>query len=254
MEIRRGFRNSLGGEQPGVYFYSLAFKVVDLGTLTTNGGFIAAFSATNPPGVYAGRLYLRKDVGGAANSFNIGVSRASDAAEDIAWSANVFGAGQTNFVVCRYATADQGDTSAYLWINPDPSTFGAANAPPPDLIANTGLNTLLGVGEIVLRQGSVSEGPAAIIVDTIRVEGGWAEVTPVPLTMTASLTNNTDVYLYWGGNQNVLLQQATNLTPPVTWSNLNPFPASADIHDWTISNAASDTRPKYYRVVAWYVE
>jgi hypothetical protein len=254
MEIRRGLKNALGGELRGVYFYSFAFNVVDLGSLSTNGGFIAAFSATNPPGVYGGRLYLRKDIGGDANGYNLGVSRASGATEDIAWAANVFATAQTNFVVCRYATADQGDANTYLWINPDPSTYGAANAPTPDLIGGTGLNPLVGVSQIVLRQGSVSEGPGAIIVDTLRVEGGWPEVTPVPLTMTASLADNTNVYLYWGGNQNVFLQQATNLTPPITWINLNPFPDSADIHDWTVTNAASDPRPRFYRVIAWYVE
>ena len=259
MEVRRGMQNLLGGEQPGVYMYSMAFEVADLGAMTTNGGFIAAFSQTNPPGVYGGRLFLRKDVAGNANSYNIGVSVASSVAADIVWSTNVFGVGQTNFVVCRYATPDQSDANTYLWINPDPTNYGAASPPPADLTASSGLNPLTGVSQMVLRQGSASQGPGAIFVDTVRVEGAWASVTPIPLTLSVTLTNNTDVYLSWGGSQNVYLQQTASLTPPITWINLNGGTLlggsnNGSIRNYTATNATSDPRPKFYRLVAWYVE
>src|SRR6266446_1774851 len=38
MEVRRGMKNLLGGEQAGPYWYSMAFMVADLGAMTTNGG------------------------------------------------------------------------------------------------------------------------------------------------------------------------------------------------------------------------
>jgi hypothetical protein len=255
MEIHHGLKNLLGGEQSGPYWYSLAFTVLDLGQLDTAGGYIAAFSATNPPGLYGGKLYLRKDAV-TPNSYNIGVSKASDIATDIAWSTTAFQPGQTNFVVCSYHTGGPQDTDTLLWINPDPSTYGAANAPtPPDLTSSTGDNLLPGVGQFVLRQGSTTQGPAAILVDTIRVEGGWPHVTPIPLTMSVMLTNNTDVYLSWGGYQNVMLQQATSLTPPITWSNLNGGALSdGSIRNFTISNAVTDPFPKFFRLVDWYVE
>ena len=36
MEVRHALTNLLVGEQPGTYFYSLAFKVTALGSMTTN--------------------------------------------------------------------------------------------------------------------------------------------------------------------------------------------------------------------------
>jgi len=254
MEVRRTMKNEFGpGEYPGYYWYSLAFTLTDLGSLTTNGDFIAAFSSTNTSAEYGGRLYLRKDPAGSAGGYNIGVARDSGQASDIVWAAGVLHYGDTTFVVCRYATPDQSSTDCQLWINPSPETYGQQNAPPPDLVANTGLHLLATVGQFLLHQASASGGPGAVLVDTIRVEGNWASVTPVPLTMTATLTNATDVYLSWGGHQNVFLQQATNLTPPVVWQNLNSYPASAAINNWTIANANTNG-PAYFRVVAWYAE
>jgi hypothetical protein len=255
MEIRRFMKNEFApGEFPGYYWYSLAFKVTDLGSLNTNGDFIAAFSSTNQILEYGGRLYLRKDPLGTLNGYNIGVSRASGAAADIVWSANVSHVGETNFVVCRYATPDQSSTDTLLWINPDSSTYGQVSPPPPDLTASTGLHLLAAVGQFLFHQASANPGLGAILVDSLRVEGQWPYVTPVPLTMSITVTNGTDVYVSWGGHQNVFIQQATNLTPPITWKNLNSYPASGTINDWTVTNAVSDPVPKFFRVIAWYAE
>src|SRR5207244_587424 len=103
MEVRRFMKNEAGpGEWPGYYWYSLAFKVTDLGSLSTNGDFFAAFSSTNQTTEYGGRFSLRKDPLGAANAYNIGVSRNSGAASEIVSSANVSHVGYTNFVLCKY--------------------------------------------------------------------------------------------------------------------------------------------------------
>jgi len=256
MEVRRFMKNEFGpGEFSGYYWYSLAFKLTSLGTLTTNGDFIAAFSSTNTPTNYGGLLYVRKDPSGSPGGYNIGVSQSSGLVASVVWSTTVSHTNDTNFVVCRYATPDQSSTDTLLWINPDPSTYGAASAPTPDLDASTVTPVLGTVGEIVLQQqASVSTGIAAIVVDEIRIEGTWASVTPVPLTMTATLVNQTNVYLYWGGNQNVFLQQATNLSQSATWTILNPYPASGMITDWTVTNAAADPVPKYYRIYRWYAQ
>jgi len=102
MEVRRNMKNEFGpGEYPGYYWYSLAFALTDLGSLTTNGDFIAAFSSTNTSTEYGGRLYLRKDPGGSPGGYNIGLARDSGLASDIVWSAGVLHYGDTNLVVCR---------------------------------------------------------------------------------------------------------------------------------------------------------
>src|SRR5262252_3250442 len=254
MEVRRFMQSDAGpGEFSGNYWYSLAFKVTDLGSLSTNGDFFAAFSSTNQTGEYGVRLYLRKDTSGTPNAYNIGVSRNSSDAADVVWSANVSLVGDTNFVVCRYATPDQGSTDTLLWINPDPSTYGQATEPLADLTASSGPHVLAAVGQFLLHQAA-GDGPGGIIVDAIRVEGGWPHVTPIPLTMSITMTNDTDVFLSWGGHQNLFIQQATSLNPPVTWSTLNPFPASGTINNWTVTNVISDPVPKYFRLIRWYVQ
>jgi len=255
MEVRHALTNLLGGEQAGTYFYSLAFKVTALGAMTTNGGFIAALSQSALPGAYGGLLYLRKDVLGAANSYNIGVARTSGVGGDVSWDTTAYLVGQTNFVVCKYSTAGEFDTSTLLWINPDPSTYGVsdANRPPATLVATAGTDSLAGVGQIVLHQTSATEGPGGIVLDQIRVEGGWPHVTPVPLYITVSIENGTDLFMSWGGNQNVLFQETSSLTPPVTWSNLNGgFSGNASIRDYTVPNFRSAPAPKFYRLIAWH--
>jgi hypothetical protein len=257
MEVRHTLKNLIGGEQAGPYWYSLAFKVTALGSMSTNGGFIAAFSQSTVTNAYGGLLSLRKDILGTVNGYNIGVAKTSGTGGDVVWDTNVYLVGQTNFVVCRYATPDQGDHSTYLWINPDPAYYGTNDAakPPPTLTATNGTDLLTGVGQFLLHQSSATNGPGGIVLDQIRVEGGWPHVTPVPLTITTAITNSTDFYLYWGGNQNVFLQQTTSLTPPVTWSNLNGgVTGNASIRDYTITNATSDLVPKFFRLHAWYVE
>src|SRR6266481_4602340 len=89
MEVRRFMKNeeevffTPGLEFDGQYWYSLAFKVTDLGSLNTDGDFIAAFSSTNQTSEYGGLLFLRKDPLGTPNGYNIGVSKDATAAADI---------------------------------------------------------------------------------------------------------------------------------------------------------------------------
>ena len=257
MEVRHALTNLLGGEQPGTYFYSLAFKVTDLGSMTTNGGFIAALSQSTQTNAYGGLLHLRKDLLGTPNGYNIGVAKTSGAGGDVVWDGTVYLVGQTNFVVCKYSTPSEAEASTLLWINPDPSTYGVADAnrPAPTLVATAGTDALGGIGQILLHQTSATEGPGGIVLDQLRVEGGWAHVTPVPLTMTVEITGGTDYYIFWGGNQNVLLQQTSDLTPPVTWTSLNGgLFGNASIRDYTIPNIRGAASPKYFRLIAWHAE
>jgi hypothetical protein len=72
--------------------------------------------------------------------------------------------------------------------------------------------------------------------------------------MSITATNGTDVYMSWGGHQNIFIQQATNLTPPVTWSTLNPFPDSGQINNLTIDTSTNGPSPNFYRLIRWYVQ
>lgn len=253
MEVRHAMKNLLGGEQPGTYLYSLTFKVTSLGSLNTTGGFITGLSRSVQTASYGGLLYLRQ-AASPAGTYNIGVARTSGAGGDVTWDTTAYAVGQTNFVVCKYSTPDQGDTSTLLWINPDPSTYGVVDGsrPAPTLVATAGTDLLSGVGEMVIHQTSATQGPGGIILDQIRVEGGWPHVTPVPLTMEATVINQgNDLYLAWGGNQNIYLQGTSSLTPPATWTNLT---SDAGARNYTVLNVNNQPTPKFYRLVAWYAE
>ena len=237
-------RHDLGGfEDSGGYFYSAAFKVTELGNLSTNGDFIVAWSASGTNfNTFGGKLYLRKD-SSLTNAYNIGISKGSDAPDAIVWSVQVFQTGQTNFVVCEFRT----DGDSLLWINPDPSTYGAATKPQPDLVA-TGDPMLPKVGLLVLHQAAAG-GPGRIVLDEIRAEGGWPHVTPVPLVLTNILAaNGLDAELSWDGFQNTTLERATNLIPPVAWVRIQATVDNGSLKTYTDPELSSQ---RYYRLTRW---
>lgn len=192
----------------GPVYYSFAFRVDSLGGLNTSGGFFGALNnitgtQTNNPTGIAAAVQTRL----SGSGFNVGLKGAVGGS---VFDTNVYSVGQTVFVVGCYNinTATNNDDTASLWINPDRSTFGAANAPAATL------NTVSG-GDIAsdtvasfvfFRRGSSNSGlePAAMTADELRIGINWASVTP-PLvisfipTLTATVSSN-NVILSWSTN------------------------------------------------------
>jgi hypothetical protein len=110
-----------------------------------------------------------------------------------------------------------------LWVNSNPSTFGAANAPTPSVgdIGAGGVDFAPIVGFAFRTSG----GPSLSYADEMRVGLAWADVTPPAVetpTLAIAFNGNGSVTLSWptvatGFN----LESATNLNSPIGWASVN---------------------------------
>jgi hypothetical protein len=191
-------------------YYSMAFQINNLGTLTSAPIFVAGFEEnvtagqTTQPGVIGARLYLCKNGSG----YNIGINKADGVATNYVWEGGAtngatYNLGTTYFVVASYnfSSGENKSDTASLWVNPATNTFGAATAPTgdPSYIStatlvdlgggdiNTGVND--GISGFELRQGNATE-PSSMTADQVHVGLTWADVTPPP-GLIAVFTNLT---------------------------------------------------------------
>jgi hypothetical protein len=178
----------------GSVFYSFGFKVTDLGSLGTSGGFVAGFNNASgdqagTPTVVSTALMMRS-ISGDPGGFNLGVRKGTGTP---AWSPTAFHLNDVIFVVGSYTfqTGSSTDDIASLWLNPDASTFGLGAAPSTTL-NHTGVADINAPGIASLtfwRRGNanLTLEPAAMIADEIRVGTTWADVTPIPEPGSAAL-------------------------------------------------------------------
>jgi hypothetical protein len=159
----------------GTLYYSLALRVANVGSLSTNGGTLAGFNNTTGPSQslprpLAAGLALRPVSAG-----QLGLSLRTDESGDKFWPDGWwwdFQPNQTVFVVASFTPASG---ESRVWINPASAVFGAFNAPPPDLIATT-TNVFNQLSSFVLMQQPTL--PGVTFVDEVRVGTTWASVTP----------------------------------------------------------------------------
>lgn len=177
----------------GTYYYSGLLKVTALGGLNNvNGLFFASFNsaagAGGLPSTGSALMRLRSDPNDGTK-FNVGVAKTtSTAAGVVQFSSTGYDVGTTLFVVAAYEFVTGGTQNdvAYMWINPDVSTFGTATPPSPTLTsAPSGINDL-NLLSVALRNVNTVGNPT-ILFDELRVGTSWADVTPIPEPTTAAL-------------------------------------------------------------------
>jgi hypothetical protein len=242
----------------GTIYYSLAFKVMDRGSLGTSGGFFAAFNdstgnQSGTPTIIACGLQTRKD----GTGFDIGLKKA---AAGSLFDTNAHALNETVFVVASY-TFNNGATNddvAQLWINPPPSTFGAASPPPPTLMTNGSPDLDNGSGAkiasfVLFERGSANATlqPATTIFDEIRVGTTWASVTPPaevanPPLLSVSRSGDATV-LNWSTNApGFALESATSISNPASWGAVtNPIYTAAD--QYVVTNV-TESPTTFYRL------
>ncbi len=172
-----------GSFSSGSLYYSLILRVTDLTGLSTSGAFVAGFNQLAPNSTSGvtravARLQFRA-TDATATRFNLGIRCDvwSPNTSTVAWDTTAFAPGPTPiFIVARYTfnTASITDDVASLWVNPSPSTFGAASAPAAS-VTGTGCD-LSPLQSFFLRQ--IDVGPAVTVADEVRIGTSWADVTP----------------------------------------------------------------------------
>lgn len=177
----------------GTLYYSFVFRIRDTSTLNDTGIFWAGFnntqgSQTTTPTVVLARLITKRDVtNNIPGNYLVGLSKTSGNVGDFLFATNSFSTNDIVFVVVSYTWV--GDTTdnldyAQLWLNPDPSTFGAATPPPPTLVSMAG-NDSGNARSFVLFNRHVNQ-PADIELDDLIIGNTWADVTPGTNSMLAA--------------------------------------------------------------------
>lgn len=177
----------------GTFYYSGLLKVTALGGLNAvNGLFFASFNsgagAGTLPTTGTALMRLRTDPNDSSK-FNVGIAKTtSTAAGVVQFSPTGFDPGTTLFVVAAYEFVTGGTQNdvAYMWINPDVSTFGTPTPPPPTLVsAPSGINDINLLSFAFRNVNTV--GNPTFMFDELRVGTSWADVTPVPEPTAAVL-------------------------------------------------------------------
>jgi hypothetical protein len=183
----------------GRVYYSMLLNVSDISNLndTANGSFFAGFQphALVSPAVSSiatggGNLLIHRDADNVS-AYNLGVAASAGGAgnADRVFDTTEFVQDETVFVVVAYQmNPDVNDDQAFLWLNPNPSTFGASSAPTPTLTSNgslTAANDHGPVASFFLRNNGVE--PDFTLVDDLRVATTWAQVTQLVPEPAAAL-------------------------------------------------------------------
>ncbi len=181
----------------GTIYYSLTLQMTDVAGMTASPVFVGGFSnftgtSNTQPTTIGTRLYLKQGPSstGASPTFQVGVSKNSSTAADIAFADKEFTLGSPVLIVGSYKINGTGagtDDDAKMYVNPDPAAMGALTPPTvstfnspilspasvgTDLFANGGP----AVAGFLLRQGNASV--PNIVVDEVRIDQTWAQVTP----------------------------------------------------------------------------
>jgi hypothetical protein len=196
MNLTAGSTGFTPANAPGIYYYSVALQLTDLGTLSSGSSFFAGFtkvvshnSGTATPTSVGARLYVQSDGG---TGYQLGIALGSgdnNVTGPLAYDSASRSVGDTLFLVGSYTiNTGTGNDEAALWINPDVSTFGADSAPTANVSVSNG-NTVLDMQRLAsftIFQNSVNQ-PTGLI-DDLRIGLTWADVTPaVPEPSTSAL-------------------------------------------------------------------
>jgi hypothetical protein len=149
-----------------------------------------------------------------------------------------------------------------MWINPDPSTFGSATPPTPDITNNIGVDLQSsGANQIesfLFRQGN-PEIPL-IYTSNLRVGYCWACVTPptnsapypqASLAVSSPTTNSA--VISWSTNVPCFQLQSSTSLAPTNWTMVNAnFGLTTNTNSFIVTNviagAATNSFAKYYRL------
>ena len=240
-------RRPIGSYSQGVLYFSAAMRITNLTTTAseTTLAFATGDTATYPLKINIGcsdpnlqyyylGLYKGTGTGGGAVATNLD------------GSTMLFTATQTVFVVGRYQFNPRAnDDTISLWVNPDPSTFGA-NVPPTPTLADLGTGTADAsrLDYIALRRSS---GFSRRYFDEIRVGFAWSEVTPPTKPSLDIATLGTNVKLLWPTNisSGYVLQSRAGLDDPDGWQHVET-PVVVQGGSNTVTVSATGTR--YFRL------
>jgi hypothetical protein len=184
-----------------------------------------------------------------ANDYQIGMAKGSGVANIITNQNLTFNSSSIVFIVGCFTQTNNSANNALgatiqLWVNPSPTNYGAATAPPADAMTSAGSGDIAtGVDRISLRgetQGVSHE------IDELRIGFTWASVTPPPpVYLSAGADGNNNVVVSWPTNAVAWnLFGTTNLSGG-TWTMVSPIVVQGTNNTYT---AAGPMGQEFFRL------
>ena len=181
-------------------FASFLLKITGTNGMGTSATFFAGFNNTTgqqsgQPTVVGSKLFGGLTTGGSGVAVRFGVGKSTAAAANIGFETGTHTNGEVVFIVLQYTfgstTADGANYPSKLWINPSPSTFGAATAPTPSATSvGTVDQDISDIKTFIFFQRGATH--PSYIADELRISYSWAGVTAAPdiATQPANKTVN----------------------------------------------------------------
>lgn len=253
-------------------FYSVVFQVLDVSTLNAAGfinnggafnmGFNNTYSAAqnNNPSVYGAALYVGRTQSGAPDGYILGTGRGTGSFGRF-WEGDSSNPGThlhtTNdviFAVLEYEIVPgTANDIARLWVNPDPSSFGADTYPTPTVeVLDSPDNDISSINSFLIANRS-SLSPT-MVADELRIGYSWAAVTsaapvqtPVP-TLSISLVDPNTVQLSWRGDSTGYALQGTStlLSSGTPWATVS---GTATTSGTNLIQTDTVSGTKFYRLI-----
>jgi hypothetical protein len=178
----------------GQAYYSFLLKVTDVSTLSSANSvnYFAGFQDTlGPQRAALGRAQSYLAATKSGSGYVLGIGKNSPTVAHTVYDTAVRNVGDTLLIVASYDYTATGHP-AKLWINPDPSTFGAATPPTATLTTTNGTTELNSPGIQSFVLGCFTAAPPACVVDDLRVGLSWAIVTGSPDIQTEPAAETTN--------------------------------------------------------------
>ncbi|MGZ5567490.1 MAG: beta strand repeat-containing protein, partial [Limisphaerales bacterium] len=253
LNLGKTFTNATGSKQ---VYASFLIRADNIAALSSSG--VGAFNASFNQGSgvssslsanFPGELRLIAD--STHSTYRVGISKDAPAAGQVAFDSTNRNPGDVVFVIMSYQYVDNTADVASLWINPDPTTFGATTAPAAAQSANYSVNNAndFSINSLQIMSRNTTQ-PNRMIFDEVRVGSTWAFVTggpeitsqPTSLTKGAGTTANFSVAARNGSGNALTFQWFKGATQLSDGGNLSGTTSSnLTVSSVTTSDAASYT-------------
>ena len=192
----------------GALYFSFALRIDEIGSFVghdTFAGLTLGDATTYFPKIDA--------VCNSSNAYQIAIYKGSGTTYGNVASP-IFTTNDTVFIVARYTFNNNSttDDTCDLWVNPDPSTFGAPNPPTPTIIG-TGNGGMDAAAIDRLTWRGTTTGAQKKTVDELRIGSSWSAVTPPYLPVLTINITGSNAMLSWptNGSAGFGLEEATQL-------------------------------------------
>jgi hypothetical protein len=237
-------RLPIGTNVSGSLFFSFLLKIDDVGSFTTSDT-IAGFGDTLASTTFSAKVNI---VSNSFQMFQLGLYKGGGTTVG-ALAPNLFTNGDLVFVVGNYnfnGGANNDDT-CNMWLNPDPSTFGASTPPTPTVgpIGTAAGNDLAQIAHFFFR---ATTRPVKKTVDELRIGYAWADVTPPAVPSLSISQSGTNVIVSWPSftSPDYVLQATANVLSG--WATVtNPVVPSGTNDTVTVPLKASQSR--FFRLI-----